>query len=119
MERRVFRGSSAAAAAALALSACGGSPAPSTSVDATPTGSASVGYRMADVAQHNTQQDCWVAVDDSVYDVTSWISRHPGGPDKSLPLCGTNATSAFRGQHGDQEKPNTQLASFRIGALLD
>lgn len=101
------------------LSACGGSPAPSTSVDATPTGSASVGYRMADVAQHNTQQDCWVAVDDSVYDVTSWISRHPGGPDKILPLCGTNATSAFHGQHGDQEKPNTQLASFRIGALLD
>lgn len=42
----------------LLLTACGGSPAPSTSADATPTGSASAGYRMADVAKHNTQQDC-------------------------------------------------------------
>ncbi len=74
---------------------------------------------MTDVAKHNTQQDCWAAIDGSVYDLTSWISRHPGGPDKIIPLCGTDATTAFHNQHDDQEKPNQQLATFRIGALID
>lgn len=100
----------------LALAGCGASPAPTTSA---PSGSASAGYRMTDVAKHNTQQDCWAAVDGSVYDLTSWISRHPGGPDKIIPLCGTDATTAFHNQHDGQEKPNQQLATFRIGALVD
>jgi len=104
----------------LALAGCGASPSPSAST-AAPSGSASASasYRMTDVAKHNTQQDCWAAIDGSVYDLTSWISRHPGGPDKIIPLCGTDATTAFHNQHDDQEKPNQQLATFRIGALID
>ena len=105
----------------LMLAGCGASPSTSASPTATATASAdgSTGYRMSDVAQHNTQQDCWAAVDGDVYDLTSWISRHPGGADKIIPLCGTDASAAFRNQHGSQERPNQQLASFRIGTLVD
>ncbi len=110
--------------AVLALTGCSATSAPSTTAGsataaAAPSASASASYRMGDVAAHNTAQDCWVAVDDGVYDVTSWISRHPGGPDKITGLCGTDATDAFRTQHDSQEKPNQQLASFRIGTLVD
>ena len=120
--------------AVLALTGCAASAAPSSpSATASPTASASTSpaasastttsasasYRLSEVAKHNTQMDCWAAIDGSVYDLTSWISRHPGGPDKILKLCGTDATAAFHGQHDSQQKPNTQLASFRIGALVD
>ena len=72
---------------------------------------------MADVAKHNGQTDCWAAIDGDVYDLTQWISRHPGGPDKIIGLCGTDATSAFHNQHDDQARPNTQLAAFKVGTL--
>ncbi len=97
--------------AVLLLTGCTGSPAPS------PVLSASVGYTMADVATHNTKDDCWAVIDGGVYNLTSWISRHPGGPDKIIGLCGTDATTAFRNQHDSQEKPNQQLAEFKIGDL--
>lgn len=103
----------------LALAGCGASPSPSASTPAAPGASASASYRMSDVAKHSTQQDCWAAVDGEVYDLTSWISQHPGGADKIIPLCGTDASAAFRNQHGSQEKPNQQLASFRVGTLTD
>jgi len=72
---------------------------------------------MAEVAKHNSQQDCWAVIDGGVYDLTTWISRHPGGPDKIIPLCGTDATSKFHGQHDDQARPNEQLATFKVGTL--
>lgn len=95
------------------------SPTASPSASASPTGTASARYRLSEVAKHKTQQDCWAAIDGSVYDLTSWISRHPGGPDKILNLCGTDATAAFRAQHDSQQRPNNQLATFRIGTLVD
>jgi len=94
--------------------------APSTvASSSSPTTSASTSYTPSDVAKHDTAEDCWAAIDGGVYDLTSWISRHPGGPDKIEPLCGTDATQKFRTQHDSQEKPNNQLASFRIGDLSD
>jgi len=89
--------------------ATGSSPSASTSGGTT--------YTMAQVATHNSQADCWAVIDNNVYDLTQWISRHPGGPDKIIPLCGTDATSNFHGQHDDQAKPNTQLATFMVGTL--
>ena len=32
-----------------------------------------------DVAQHSSENDCWVIVHGKVYDVTSFLSEHPGG----------------------------------------
>lgn len=117
--------------ALMPLSACssGGTPtsaaAPASSAASTPaTGSSpsastsgGTTYTMAQVATHNSQADCWAVIDNNVYDLTQWISRHPGGPDKIIPLCGTDATSNFHGQHDDQAKPNTQLATFMVGTL--
>jgi delta8-fatty-acid desaturase len=40
-------------------------------------------YTASDVARHSTKEDAWVIIDDSVYDITHWIPRHPGG---SIPL---------------------------------
>jgi hypothetical protein len=36
-------------------------------------------YTLADVAKHNSATDCWMVINDKVYDVTSFIDEHPGG----------------------------------------
>jgi uncharacterized membrane protein len=98
------------------------------SATATSTGSASVSptasttaaeatYTAADLAAHTDATSCWAAIDGSVYDLTDWINSHPGGADRILALCGTDATAAFTAQHSGQAEPADQLAQFRIGTL--
>ena len=63
--------------------------------------------------------DLWAAIDGNVYDLTEWIGQHPGGSQRILPLCGTDATAAFSAQHGGQARPASELASFLLGPLAD
>lgn len=74
-------------------------------------------YTLDEVAQHNTAGDCWAAVDGGVYDLTRWIGVHPGGQQRILELCGTDATPKFKLQHERNPRSNAQLASLRIGDL--
>lgn len=74
-------------------------------------------FTMAQVEQHSGADSCWVAIDGSVYDLTTWESRHPGGTEPILELCGTDGTAAFTAQHGGQGEPNKELATFKIGIL--
>lgn len=76
------------------------------------------GYTLATVALHNKSSDCWTTVDGSVYDVTSWISKHPGGEQAILGTCGKDASVYFNGQHEGQAQPVSVLATFKIGALI-
>lgn len=71
----------------------------------------------ADVAIHNSAQSCYVIIGAKVYDVTTWISKHPGGPEKILGLCGTDGTATFSRQHGSNAKAQAALASFYIAPL--
>jgi uncharacterized membrane protein/predicted heme/steroid binding protein len=75
------------------------------------------GFTLDEVAQHATVDDCWVAVDGIVYDLSGYSTSHPGGASRIEGICGTDATSAFRTQHGTQGSPNRTLAGFEIGLL--
>ena len=74
-------------------------------------------YTRAVVATHNTPTDCWTTINGSVYNVTSWIAKHPGGAKAIISLCGIDGSPAFNGQHGGQKRPASELASFKIGTL--
>lgn len=76
-------------------------------------------YTIADVSTHNSASNCWTVVSGNVYDLTSWISRHPGGEKAILSICGKDGTVAFTGQHSGQEKPEKQLATFLLGPLTE
>jgi cytochrome b involved in lipid metabolism len=32
-----------------------------------------------EIKKHATEQDCWIVVDDVVWDITEFIPSHPGG----------------------------------------
>ncbi|RDW92782.1 FMN-dependent alpha-hydroxy acid dehydrogenase [Aspergillus mulundensis] len=56
-------------------------------------------YTLKEVAQHNSRQSCWVIINSQVYDVTSFIDEHPGGPAAILQYAGKNATAVFNATH--------------------
>lgn len=70
-----------------------------------------------EVAQHASADSCWAAIAGNVYDLTSWIGEHPGGSERIIALCGTDATDAFSAQHRGNQQANDQLAELRIGTL--
>lgn len=96
-------------------------PKPSTStvtttVPAVPSLPAGV-YTMTMVETHNSKSNCWTAINGSVYDLTSWVSRHPGGENPIVKLCGTNGTGAFQRKHGSSTKAQAALGLLKIGSL--
>lgn len=76
-------------------------------------------YTLAQVKTHNSGSSCWTTINGGVYDVTDWINQHPGGPEAILSLCGTDGSAAFNDQHGGQRRPASELASFKIGTLVN
>lgn len=74
-------------------------------------------YTLSQIAEHGNQESCWAAVNDQVYDLTTWVSRHPGGAVAILELCGTDATARFERQHGHNKTANKTLALLKIGSL--
>ena len=82
-----------------------------------PAAAAAPSYTSAQVAKHASTSSCWTIVGTSVYDVTKYIKRHPGGAAMIKSLCGKNGTAAFTGEHSGQSDPRKTLARYRIGAL--
>jgi cytochrome b involved in lipid metabolism len=52
-----------------------------------------------------------------VYDLTAWISKHPGGERAILSICGKDGSAAFNDQHGGQRRPANELSGFKIGTI--
>ena len=92
--------------------------APTPTVAPTPSASATpAGYTMEQVKANNTATKCWSAIDGKVYDLTNWISSHPGGAGAITSLCGTDGTSAYINQHKGQSRPGSTLTAYLLGPL--
>jgi len=86
-------------------------------INTTASTSATASYDMDEVIKHNLVTDCWTVVNGSVYDVTAWVDKHPGGREAIISLCGKDGSAAFNNQHGGQPDPATALVGFKIGSL--
>ncbi|KXK26085.1 MAG: Soluble cytochrome b558 [candidate division WS6 bacterium OLB20] len=98
----------------IALTAC--TPAPQNSP------SADRQISRSELALHNTADDCWLAIDGRVYDVTSYVVRHPGGAEQITRGCGQDATQLFATQGGQGSHSANAVSirdSFIIGVLAD
>lgn len=81
-----------------------------------PTSSASSEISDSQLSQHDSQDDCWVAYDGKVYDLTSFLPNHPGSASAIRPYCGTSSQfeEAFVDQHG-ASKVNMLM---RVGTFM-
>jgi cytochrome b involved in lipid metabolism len=70
-----------------------------------------------EVRKHDSGTSCWSIVLGNVYDLTNWISKHPGGAEVIRAICGKDGTSAFEGQHAGQGRPTNQLSNYYLGKL--
>ncbi|MGV8142053.1 MAG: cytochrome b5 domain-containing protein [Candidatus Pacearchaeota archaeon] len=68
------------------------------------------------LSSHNKKTDCWVAYDGKVYDVTSFLPKHPGSAAAITPFCGTSDgfSKAFTNEHGTSKVSNL----MRVGTLM-
>ncbi len=67
-----------------------------------------------EIKKHNNQNDCWIVIDQFVYDISSWITQHPGGNVLSI-LAGEDATAMYYSNHFNTSKQ--YLDKFLIGTV--
>lgn len=89
---------------------------PTPTASATPT-TTSNALTLARVKANNTASSCWSIINGNVYNLTSWISNHPGGKSAITSLCGIDGTSAFNSQHRNESKPESRLTGYLLGKL--
>ncbi len=94
-------------------------PSEAATTDPTSPSSPAGTFTAAEVAKHNTGTDCWSVVNNKVYDLTPYVSSHPGGANVIEAICGKDGTAAFSGQHGGAAKPNNVLDGFLLGELAN
>eukprot|EP00553_Chaetoceros_curvisetus_P010898 CAMPEP_0204638878 /NCGR_PEP_ID=MMETSP0717-20131115/40897_1 /ASSEMBLY_ACC=CAM_ASM_000666 /TAXON_ID=230516 /ORGANISM="Chaetoceros curvisetus" /LENGTH=554 /DNA_ID=CAMNT_0051658781 /DNA_START=20 /DNA_END=1684 /DNA_ORIENTATION=+ len=56
-----------------------------------------------DLSAKTSIDECWIAYDGGVYDVTHWLAKHPGGIRAIMSAAGSDATSVMKSLHA----PNT------------
>ena len=74
------------------------------------------------MAKHNTKDSCWVVLYGNVYNVTDFLSEHPGGSKIILKLAGKDATEEYDPVHppGTLEenlKPEAKLGTVDPASL--
>jgi cytochrome b involved in lipid metabolism len=71
------------------------------------------------VASHGTVADCWVIVDGGVYDVTKFLTEHPGGRAAlSKPGRGGCDVSSHFHRIGHSDVAKDRLQALLIGRVL-
>lgn len=79
-------------------------------------------YTLADVGQHATEADCWMAIHGKVYDLTLYLPEHPTRPSVILPWCGKESTEAYNTKmRGRPHSPGADqlLEAHLIGRLRE
>ena len=52
-------------------------------------------YTYAEVAEHNTHEDCWMVIENKVLDITKFLDEHPGGDEVMMSVAGQDGTDEF------------------------
>jgi len=74
-------------------------------------------FSRTQVLEHNKKDDCWIIIRNNVFDLTDFISEHPGGSEILLARAGEDATSYFITKHGKNPGILRQLEKYKIGEV--
>ncbi|RYP33022.1 hypothetical protein DL767_004933 [Monosporascus sp. MG133] len=56
-------------------------------------------WTLSEVGKHASEDDCWMVLHGKVYDITNFVTKHPGGKGILLKNAGQDATAAFNSAH--------------------
>lgn len=74
----------------------------------------------AELASHDKQDDCWMAIEGKVYDFSAYIPSHPAPPVVMTPWCGKEATEGMRTKgYGRDHSPAAwaMMEPYLVGTL--
>jgi cytochrome b involved in lipid metabolism len=73
-------------------------------------------FTQEEVATHNTEQDCWVIVNETIYNLTKFMNNHPGGKQSILNVAGKDGSAIFNAVHGKGPQKFV-LKLYKVGVL--
>lgn len=73
-------------------------------------------FTLGEVQKHNTKKDAWTIIDNKVYNISSWIPKHPGG-EIIMQALGKDATQLFLNNNHPSYVKKTILPKYYIGNL--
>ena len=76
-----------------------------------------VAYTRDEVSHHASRSDCWVIIDEKIYDLTDFASMHPGGIASILAHAGEDVTTLFYDIHS--EDTHVLKSAYVIGYVAD
>ncbi|MFC2143138.1 cytochrome b5 domain-containing protein [Candidatus Aenigmatarchaeota archaeon] len=77
-------------------------------------------YSLSVIAEHSSEDDCWMIIDGKVYDFTDYVSIHPTDSETLLQGCGIDATGLFETRPMGSGTPHSDdarvlLVDYQIG----
>jgi len=75
-------------------------------------------FTMKEVSEKNSREACWIIIDGRVYDITKFITLHPGGQHVLIQMAGKDCTDAFASVHQARIYKN-MLPAYLIGTVTD
>jgi len=73
-------------------------------------------FSYKEISRHDKKEDCWIIIDDKVYNVTDYLNIHPGGFILILDVAGKDATQSFH-YPPHSESAKKILKKYQIGIL--
>ena len=75
-------------------------------------------YSMDEVSRHNKHGDVWIIIDNYVYDVTDFLSIHPGGGLPFINNAGDDVSHIFKMFRSHRSKSvQSKLKTMKIGKI--
>jgi cytochrome b involved in lipid metabolism len=76
-------------------------------------------FTAEDVAEHDSFKSCWVTRNGKVYDVTSFLSDHPGGDDLIIKYAGQDIGEVMEDprEHEHSDSAYDMLDEFLVGRV--
>lgn len=75
-------------------------------------------YTLEDVLQHQKPNDCWIVRNGNVYNVSTFLSDHPGGDDLILELAGGDVGDIMQnGDHSHSDAAFDMMTEYLVGRV--
>ena len=75
-------------------------------------------FTYCDIEKHNIVEDCWTIIDNKVFDISSFVKKHPGG-NMILHAAGTEGTVLYHTYHLNTDVTSDILNKHFIGFITD